>query len=218
MRRYLLTLLLLLVFLAYAVARYVLFGTVPPAHIPLYVLNKAVSLLALVLVGTSLVIGPLARLDPDGLPGWLGARRWVGLAGLGLALVHVLLTLPIFGPAYYGKFFAQPDGATGLTLAGELSLLAGILATAGLVWQGALSRRPTDPAPHAPALHTLTVLRRLGWLVVALVAIHCVFMGWSGWWTPATWPGGLPPISLLAVLFALAVTVVRLVLRHRGRG
>lgn len=218
MRRYLLTALLFVVFLAYAVARYVLFGPVAPEHIPLYVVNKAVALLALVLVGVSLVIGPLARLDPDGLPGWMGARRWIGFAGFGLALVHVLLTLPIFSPVHYAKFFAQPDGATGLTLSAGLSLLAGVLATAALAWQAGLSTRPAEPAAHPPALHTLTVLRRLGWTAVALVAAHCVFMGWAGWWPPAAWPGGLPPISLLAVVFAVGVLVLRLLLRRRGRG
>jgi len=39
--------------------------------------------------------------------------------------------------------------------------------------------------------------------VLALIALHCLLIGWSGWWTPATWPGCLPPITLLSFLFAM---------------
>jgi hypothetical protein len=41
-------------------------------------------------------------------------------------------------------------------------------------------------------------------------ARHVLVMGLSGWLQPAGWPGGLPPISLLAFIAALIPVLVRL--------
>jgi hypothetical protein len=45
--------------------------------------------------------------------------------------------------------------------------------------------------------------RRFSWLGLAATAGHVLVMGLSGWLTPANWPGGLPPITLLAFLVAV---------------
>ncbi|HEY0674751.1 MAG TPA: hypothetical protein VGD25_00920, partial [Immundisolibacter sp.] len=55
---------LLLLTLTYATTRYVVFGPWNAGHIPLYVLNKAISWSALWLVALALALGPLARLAP----------------------------------------------------------------------------------------------------------------------------------------------------------
>lgn len=216
MRRPILTAGLFLLFLGYAILRYVVFAGVPASHIPVYVTNKAVAWLAVVLVGVSMGRGVLARRATDVAPDRQAARRWFGLAGYGFALLHVLLTVPLFTPAYYGKFFATPDGSTGLTLSAELSLLAGALATVLLVWQARLGRSAAgsdgDPRLAPPP----AALRRPGWAALVLAAAHCTFMGWAGWGSPSAWPGGLPPITLLAVLSIGGVATTRWMPGGRG--
>lgn len=190
-----------------------MFGTVPVTQIPVYVANKAISLLALGLIGASLVVGPLARGGRAELSGWLATPRGLGLLSAALALLHVLLSLSILTPAYFAKLHAPAGG--GLTLGGELALLTGALAATALVGQTAVSLRPAADA-QPPALPSRAALRRLGWAVLLLTGLHCGFLGWPGWLTPGAWPGGLPPITLLAVVYVLVVARVRLLRRGRG--
>ena len=175
--------------LTYAVLRYNVFKGVPFDHLPLYVTNKAVSMTALLLIGVS----HLARN--------VETRRRCGMAGFAAAGFHVLLSLALLSPAYYEKLFLSPDGSKGLALVGELSLLAGASAFFLLVLI-AWPKRPETAAAWQ------TAIPRLVRGVLALTAFHCLFYGWSGWWTPDRWPGFLPPITLLSFLFAAGTLLV----------
>lgn len=162
---------------AYTFARYVVFGGVDPVHLPVFLLNKSISLAAvaaLLMVGVS-----YARRRP-----WW-ARRW-GMASWHLAVLHVLLSLSILSAAYYEKFF---DGGR-MNLVGELSMLTGVAAIYGY-WRAA-------PRPGR--------LRGRAWWIIGaagLIAAHLVVMGLDGWLKPSGWHGGLPPISLVAFVLAL---------------
>ena len=77
-----------------------------------------------------------------------------------------------------------------------------------------------------PALATLPMMareiggvrwqrgQRMGYLTLALVAVHMVALGLKGWLAPKGWPGGLPPISLIAVTLAVMPLFVRKKLDH----
>jgi hypothetical protein len=173
--------LLLIACFAYATLRYVVFGDVTAAHLPAFVTNKALALAAAV----ALFPAALARHRGDGL----GARGWEWLAGAG-ALLHVLLSLAQLAPAVYPPLFA--DGRLNLT--GELVVLSGVLA-AWLAWQMRGSTGGPGARLHVPLLLALLV--------------HAVARGLSGWLAPGSWPGGLPPISLLAAVALAAALVVR---------
>ena len=51
--------------------------------------------------------------------------------------------------------------------------------------------------------------QRLGYVALAFVAAHLVALGLRGWLTPADWTGGLPPISLVALVGALVPLFVK---------
>jgi len=195
---------LFLAYLTYAVVRYNVFKGVPWAHLPVYVVNKAVSLLAITLLAVAaadrgLVPGPNAKTSE--------LRRWFGLAGVALAGLHVLMSQAILAPEYYGKLFG---GDRSLTLSAELALLFGAVAFVVLLsqaWKSLASSGASPPADHAANN------RRLAWTVVTLSALHCAALGWGGWWPPSSWPGTLPPITLIAVLIAVVAAAFRLVRR-----
>jgi DMSO/TMAO reductase YedYZ heme-binding membrane subunit len=186
--------LILALTLCYSILRYHLFGDVPWAQLPLYVLNKAISWSAV----TLLALAYLRRNKP--------AARDLGVLGLFLAFAHILMSFSLLSPAYYAKFYSGPQ----LTAYAGAALLAGVAASVVLALPGIA----TLPGMGA-ALGDARWIRwqRAGYWALALTAAHCAFMGWQGWLTPAKWHGGLPPITLLGTLTAL----LPLVLKFRAR-
>lgn len=182
--------------LLYSILRYHIFGDIPWAQLPLFVLNKAISWTALAL----LALAYLRRDKPT--------ARDLGVLGLFLTGAHIAMSLAILNPGYYAKLYS---GAR-LTALGEASLLAGIAAATVL----ALPAMATLPGMRA-ALGDARWLRwqRAGYWTLALTALHCALLGWTGWFTPANWPGKLPPITLLSFLIALAPLLWKLRPRTR---
>lgn len=92
--------------------------------------------------------------------------------------------------AYYGKFF---DGEK-LSLSGELAVLLGVLAAGTwLAWMRARSNGAGRP---------------WGILASLLLAGHMLAMGLSGWLTPDKWPKGMPPITLICFVLAVAAAAM----------
>lgn len=111
--------------LAYAVVRYHFAGDVAWQHFPLFILNKATSLAAVIFVACSYLIGKIIRWhDHDG-PLRLVVIKFCGLTGFFLAAVHAFFSLALLSPAYYGKYF---DGDGRLNLEGEIAISVGVLA------------------------------------------------------------------------------------------
>ena len=108
----------------YANLRYVVFGPEGLAHIPLYIMNKALSWSGLFIIGLSKV---LRRSE---------ISRMAGLIGAVLIGMHVVMSLLILRPEYLGKFFNSLDGMR-MTWNGEFSMLFGVGS------QG--SQKPTCP-------------------------------------------------------------------------
>ncbi len=95
-----------------------------------------------------------------------------------------------------------------MNLAGELSMLFGVLA----IWCLSITAISSLPQMY-DAIGEDRWLRgqRMGYLALALVAFHLLVMGWSGWLKPEEWPGGMPPISMVAFLVAIAPPTVKAV-------
>ena len=166
----------------YAVLRYAGFGNVSLIHVPVYLMNKSLSMAAT----ASLFMAALGlmRSQRDAVSFW-------GRACLHLVFVHVLLSLSIFSKGYYAKFFDNDK----MNLIGEAVVLLGVLAVY-CVWR-------LGSAEIKPALRrTLTVLAS------GLVAGHIFVMGYDGWLQFQKWHGGLPPITLLSFLMVMYSLVV----------
>lgn len=134
--------------------------------------------------------------------------KFCGLTGFFLAAVHAFFSLCLLSPAYYGKYF---DDVGRLNLQGEIAMSVGVLGLFFLL---------------SPALTTLPMMpkaiggwrwkrsQRAGYVALALVVVHLVVLGAKGWFAPRGWHGGIPPVSLVAVVAALVPLLVKRKLAH----
>jgi hypothetical protein len=174
----------MLVAMGYAVLRYVLLGGVSADRLPVFVTNKAVAVVGLVILGAASLVS--------------GAQRAAfGAIGFGCVLLHLLLSLTVLSPAYLAKLYTA-DGH--FTAAAEWSMLAGAVAALVLYMLSTAPAKPTGAR---------SLRLGAGQLVLALSAIHVLAIGYPSWSQPDTWPGHLPPITLLSFLIAIGLLVAR---------
>ncbi len=190
--------------LGYVYLRYVVVRSASLDHLPLYLSNKAFALTSAVLIGLSFILGPLARFWPKTYVPHLYLRKHLGVVGFGVAAIHALISLLIFTPAYYGRFF---DGDTQkLTFMAESSMLFGILAF--LIFTG-ISITSLPPMQKHMHPEQWLFLQRMGYLAYVFVLFHVALMGWGGWFRPDNYAYGLATITLVSALFIILVLVMR---------
>ncbi len=194
--------------LAYAVIRYHLAGDVPWRHFPLFILNKATSLAAVILVASSYLIGKVIRWHDHDKALRLVVIKFCGLMGFFLAAVHAFFSLALLSPANYGKYF---DEVGRLNLQGEIAMSVGVLALFCLLGP-AVTTLPMMPKAIGGVRWKRN--QRLGYVALAFVVVHLVFLGVNGWLAPGDWQRGIPPISLVAVVAALVPLLVKRKVEH----
>jgi DMSO/TMAO reductase YedYZ heme-binding membrane subunit len=188
----------------YAILRYHIAGDVTWSHFPLFILNKATSLAAVIFVACSYLIGRVIRWHNNDPKLKLVVIKFCGLMGFSLAAIHAFFSVCLLRPAYFAKYFTE-DGK--LNLEGELGLATGIIA----LW--ALSMPAITTLPMMPkAIGGIRWKRsqRMGYLCLSLVVAHLVILGLKGWLAPQHWPIGLPSISLLAAIAASVPLLAKL--------
>jgi DMSO/TMAO reductase YedYZ heme-binding membrane subunit len=189
--------------LAYAVVRYHLAGPVEWRHLPLFILNKATSLAAVILVASSYLIGKVIRWHDHDKALRLVVIKFCGLMGFFLAGVHAFFSLALLSPAYYSKYF---DEVGRLNLQGEIAMSVGVLALFCLLGP-AVTTLPMMPKAIGGVRWKRN--QRLGYIALLFVVVHLAFLGFNGWLAPGDWHGGIPPISLVAVVAAVVPLLVR---------
>jgi DMSO/TMAO reductase YedYZ heme-binding membrane subunit len=197
--------------LAYAVIRYHLAGDVEWRHFPLYILNKATSLAAVFFLASSYLIRKIIRWHGHDPALRLVVIKFCGLMGFFLAAVHAFFSLCLLSPAYYGQYF---DDVGRLNLQGEIAMAAGVVAFFFLLGP-AITTLPG--MPRAIGGWRWKRNQRAGYIAITFLAVHLVTLGLEGWLAPQDWHGGIPPVSLVAVVAALLPLVVRLKLGHEKK-
>lgn len=173
----------------YTFVRYVIFADVSPIHMPVYLLNKSVSMASVFSLFCTALYRTKERVEETAF--------W-GRSSFHSACIHILLSLAIISRAYYPNFF----GTDNMNLTGEITILFGVLAAYcfWIVFSG-----------------MLVLMRRQVFQLFTtfFVAGHLVTMGFGGWLKVGEWYGGLPPISLVSFVFAIASLALFL---RKGRG
>jgi len=187
----------------YAIVRYHLVGDVEWRHFPLFILNKATSLAAVIFVAASYLVGKTIRWHDHDKRLRLVVIKFCGLMGFSLAGIHAVLALSIWTPAYFAKYF---DEAGRLNLQGELGMATGVVALFFLS-SPAISTLPM--MPKALGGKRWKRAQRMGYVSLVLVAVHLFVLGFKGWLNPQSWPAWMPSISLLAFMAAIVPLVVK---------
>lgn len=193
------------IILYYAIIRYNVIKGVPWADIPIFISNKAIALGAVVFIALSFVIGPLIKFWPGIFDKLQPLRKYFGLLGFSLASIHVFMSLLIFTPQYYPKFFLESGK---LNLTGELSMLFGVIGFF-IFLIVAISDIPS--IEKSMKFEHWLEIQRTGYLAFFFVLLHVFAMGFGGWLTPKTWPGGLLPISLIAFIVIAVTLLLRII-------
>ena len=162
------------------------------------------ALSAFALLTMNFALGPLKNLGIPVSEGWLNARKAMGMTGFLLALIHVLMSMMIFNPEVFSKFY-HTNGT--LTLAAGLSMLGGVLSFV-VLWAYNLSFQ-TKMSEDQVFIKFITSRGFLLWAML-LSLVHLFFMGYQGWINPTDWNGGLPPISLVCFALFLVGYVINL--------
>jgi hypothetical protein len=108
------------------------------------------------------------------------------------SLVHVLISFIVLTPHYFPKFFLEGK----YNLIGSLSMLFGILAIGFLL---PLINKKNFSGVYIKFKNKAFIAR----IFFTLVSVHLFVMGYNGWIEPGTWPGGLPPITLLSFIISI---------------
>jgi len=195
----------LLFSLIYVIVRYHIFGGVPWKDFPFFILNKGISLTAFILLTLNFSFGPLKNIGIKIHENWLNTRNILGITGFLLVIIHVFMSLMLFTPKVYSKFF-ETDGT--LTLLAGLSMLGGVLAFV-VLWVYNFSFQ-TQLSKNKRFIQFITSRKFMLWALV-LGAIHLFFMGYKGWISPSDWHGGIPPVSLVAFVFFIVGYIINFI-------
>ena len=176
----------------YAILRYNIFGDVPWKDVPIFVLNKGISLASFILLVLSFSLGPMRNLGILISDKLLEARKSIGMVGLMYVVVHLVMSLCILNPRYYSNFFVED---TTLSLSGGLSLLAGVLGFALLgIHHVSFKENIKKVYRIIASINSKKII--IG--TIFFIGIHVFFIGFTRWTAVNEWHGGLPPISLLS--------------------
>lgn len=185
----------LLFFIIYAILRYIVFKGVDPIHFPLYILNKVFSTAGLFFLAISYAWGKVSFLKLKDKKLNNQFVKYLGLIGFSMSAIHVFITLIIISPSYYPKFYVDDM----MNLKGELSMLMGVFS----LFCFTIPAITTIPfMQEAVGIKKWQKGQRIGYYGLLLALLHVVIMGFSGWFKVETWPGYLPPITLIATVIA----------------
>lgn len=167
----------------YAIIRYNIFNDVGWSDLPLYVLNKIISMTSVILL--AIALGAKRRNSNIIYKRILKNLR-------GLIFIHLIISLLILTPAYFPKFFDDDK----LNTVGQLSMLAGVFAL--------FQMNNTRYIKLTQIGLSINFYKRYGFeILMVLISLHLFIMGYSSWLEMSRWPGGLPPISLLSFIITL---------------
>lgn len=173
---------------SYAFIRYNILKEVSINEIPLYIINKAVSISSVILMFLSII-------NSNSL------SKYYGRTSVYLAVLHVFLSLIILSPTYFPQIYNENKT---LMVLNSISLLLGCISLTTLLFYQ-LSKVVRDISKKSSLVLKIVLLTISG---------HIFFWGIKSWLTPSNWPFGLPPITLLSFIIII-ITLLILFIKNR---
>ena len=188
---------------AYAYFRYVYFKGVDSTHIPLYIVNKAIAVSSVLLIGLSYLAKPLSLISPQNFKIMLLKRKYYGVVGAIAGCFHSMISSIELSAGYFDKF-SLPNGM--FTFWGEISILFGLIALMHIIFLTFLS------LPSIISTMDKTQWREIqrgGRFLLIPVFLHLFFMGAQGWFNLSKWYGGMAPTTFISALIIITTFLIR---------
>lgn len=184
---------ILLLCLLYSIIRYNIFAEVEWIDLPLFVFNKALALSSLILFAHF----QFSKNKPNS-----GDKKYLREYAIIFIVLHILISAVILTPEYFPKFFNLQK----LNVIGVLSIFFGILAFGLLL-------PLINKNGFKEIYNRFKSKQTVGNIFFTLTAAHVIIMGFKGWFEPNTWPGGLPPITMISFVVAVFPLMSNLMFR-----
>ena len=188
--------------IVYAITRYHFFKGVHVQQFFPEILNKGLSLAAILLISLSLSVGPLSRQFPDKFNSLLLRKRLFGLWGFVFAFIHSMVSIHFYKPDHYPKFFSLEH----LNVLGKFVLYFGVVSLILLSIAFMVS------FPKNINVRPIIFQRSqfIGFVGLIIGGAHVIPIGAQGWFHPYSWPGYLIPITLISFIVVLITIICRI--------
>ena len=182
---------------SYAVLRYHVGKSIPLSEF-FYILNKAFSWTAFTLITWSIL--PKKYFENKKTN-----RKFFGISGYSIACFHIILNILLLNSSRYPNFYDD---------FGSWNLNCYLVFTAGLISFFIFSIVFLVSIDFWKVKNKETILS-LGFFGVLINLLHPFFLGYQRWFDINSWPYYLPPITMLACLFAIVVIISRFLLNKK---
>lgn len=173
----------------------------------LYIVNKALASTAAVLAGLTLIIGPVSKKIAS-LATFMTIRRHLGLLAMGLAIVHVSLSLVQQNRFPFPQWYVSE----------LIPVVFGLLVIVAWSYMTYISRNKKIEEMGVDLWKSrLSLAGKIGFIAIFLHLTLMKYPGWIRWWNGQIKASNelanpsFPPASLFVFAFALIVIVYRLV-------
>lgn len=173
---------------AYAIVRYHIGKSISWSEW-YFVLNKAFAWCGFVLISLSLLKSSRLELINTN-------RRQLGVSGFLFTILHITGTYFLLSPNLYPKFYENNLISNQGWVYISIGLIAALIFL--ILFIASIKGLPNE--------HPVF---RLGKYGIAIVTLHPLLIGMSGWINPLSWPLFMPPITLLAVIGVGVVFFIR---------
>lgn len=180
--------------LIYAIVRYNIIKGVPWFDFPLYVMNKVFAI-------SSLILFSLYQLSIQ--KDKLNAIKLYREYAIVLGISHLIISVIIMSPHYFPKYYNDLK----FNLTGELSILFGVCAFSIIVLM--LTKNLLEGI-----VNKVKYRDGIAKLFFIFIISHIFITGYSGWLDPGTWPGGLPPITMISFIIAVIPFTMKIISKN----
>lgn len=198
--------------------------------LPLHVTNKSIAWTAIsgfTLMQLPNVLFNIWRdvypMDLFVVPTWLRfflrMKTSLGMISLWLLMIHAMVSLATLSPVYYATLFLATNNLeTKMNFVGEMSILWGVFGVA-FFWIFGFGSIPSVGV-NMSRLQVYLITDVVVWIGLICGTIHVMVIGINSWNDVDSWPGSMPPVSLVSVFFPLltiglkVIQVLHTILTH----
>jgi DMSO/TMAO reductase YedYZ heme-binding membrane subunit len=189
--------------LVYSVVQFIVIRDMPWSNLPLLIANKAIAWTSLVSICLSYLTGIFQKTGKRILSGFLPLRKYLGMYGFYLAMVHIMITLSILTA---DRFPALYDGIR-INSKGENVILFGMLCLCGFIMPAISSVKAVR---ESISTEKWKRIQQIGYGALLANFFHVFSLDYEIWFVTNNWIGNMPPITMIAAVVSMLTLFMKL--------